>query len=96
MKSWSSFTAAVCRHDLFAVFQWRPSDTIHCLQYHESKGQKENLSGWLGHVVLAVRDYNQILHDLLPQESYIFENIIQSFDQQISLVYSNSIESLKV
>ena len=35
------------------------------------------------HDVLVVRDYNQILHDLLPQESNIFEDIIQTLDQQI-------------
>ena len=36
-----------------------------------------------GHVVLVVRDNNQSLHDLLPQESCIFEDIIQTLDQQI-------------
>jgi hypothetical protein len=33
--------------------------------------------------VLVVRDCNQILHGLLPQESYIFEDNIQTLDQQI-------------
>ena len=33
--------------------------------------------------MLVVRDYNQLLHDLLPQESYLFEDIIQSLYQQI-------------
>ena len=83
VKLWSTFTAAVCRGELFAVFQWRSADTIQCLQYHESKGQTENVSVLWGHVVLVVRDYNQSLHDLLPQESCIFEDIIQTLDQQI-------------
>ena len=78
-----TFTAVVCRVELFAVFQWRPSDTINCLQYHQSKGQKENLSMLWGHVVLVKRDCNQILHDLLLQESCLFEDFIQILDQQI-------------
>ena len=36
-----------------------------------------------GQVVLVVRDYNQLLHDILPQESCFFEDIIQGLDQQI-------------
>ena len=36
-----------------------------------------------GHVVLIVRDYNQILHNLLPQVSCLFEDIVQTLDQQI-------------
>ena len=66
-----------------AVFQWRLADTVHCLQYYEQKGQKENLSVLWGHIELVVRDYNQNLHDLLPQESCLFEDIIQTLDQQI-------------
>ena len=37
----------------------------------------------VGHVVFVVRDYNQILLHLLPQKSSLFEDIIQTFDQQI-------------
>ena len=33
--------------------------------------------------MLVVRDYNQLLHDILPQESCFFEDIIQGLDQQI-------------
>ena len=83
MKLWSTFTAVVCKGELFSVFQQRPSDTIHFLQYDESKGQKENLSVLCGHVVFVVRDYNQIFLHLLPQESCLFEDIIQTLDQQI-------------
>ena len=36
--------------------------------------------------MLVVRDYNQILNDLLPQESCLLEDIIQTLDQQIQSV----------
>ena len=86
MKLWSTFTTVGCRVELLVVFQWRPADIIHCVQNHKKKGQNKNWSMLWGHVVLVVRDYNQILNDLLPQESCLLEDIIQTLDQQIQSV----------
>ena len=83
MKLWSTFTTVGCRVELLVVFQWRPADTIHSMQNHKKKGQNKNWSMLWGHIALVVRDYNQILHDLLPLESCLFEDIIHILHQQL-------------